>query len=120
MQACRNLAQKVHDKLLRPEDIDESLFADELETSHANELPDYPDLLIRTSGELRLSNFLLWVSVRGALLHGHAVARLRRGRIPRSAGLLPEQRQAVRRKEIVAQRQSQAASAMWKACLNCQ
>ena len=62
MQACRNLAHKVHDKLLKPEDIDESLFADELETSHANELPDYPDLLIRTSGELRLSNFLLWQS----------------------------------------------------------
>jgi len=62
VQACRNLAQKVHDKLLKPEDIDESLFADELETSHANELPDYPDLLIRTSGELRLSNFLLWQS----------------------------------------------------------
>ncbi|XP_066307455.1 uncharacterized protein [Miscanthus floridulus] len=62
VQACRNLAQKVHDKLLKPEDIDESLLADELETSHANELPDYPDLLIRTSGELRLSNFLLWQS----------------------------------------------------------
>ncbi|CAD6229048.1 unnamed protein product [Miscanthus lutarioriparius] len=62
VQACRNLAQKVRDKLLKPEDIDESLFADELETSHANELPDYPDLLIRTSGELRLSNFLLWQS----------------------------------------------------------
>ncbi|XP_021313118.1 uncharacterized protein LOC8058935 isoform X1 [Sorghum bicolor] len=63
VQACRNLAQKVHDKLLRPEDIDETIFADELETSHANaELPNYPDLLIRTSGELRLSNFLLWQS----------------------------------------------------------
>ncbi|PAN27481.1 hypothetical protein PAHAL_5G083800 [Panicum hallii] len=61
VQACRSLAQKVHDKALRPEDIDESLFADELETSPAAELP-YPDLLIRTSGELRLSNFLLWQS----------------------------------------------------------
>lgn len=61
VQACRSLARKVHDKLLAPEDIDESLFADELETGHANELP-CPDLLIRTSGELRLSNFLLWQS----------------------------------------------------------
>ncbi|PWZ09788.1 Dehydrodolichyl diphosphate synthase 2 [Zea mays] len=65
VQACRSLAQKVRDKLLEPEDIDESLFAGELETSHANangnELP-YPDLVIRTSGELRLSNFLLWQS----------------------------------------------------------
>ncbi|CAL4953588.1 unnamed protein product [Urochloa decumbens] len=64
VQACRSLAQKVHDKVLRPEDIDESLFAAELETSPANEheLLPYPDLLIRTSGELRLSNFLLWQS----------------------------------------------------------
>jgi ditrans,polycis-polyprenyl diphosphate synthase len=63
VQACRSLAQKVHDRRLRPEDIDESLFAAELETSPADEheLP-YPDLLIRTSGELRLSNFLLWQS----------------------------------------------------------
>ncbi|KAF8717063.1 hypothetical protein HU200_026174 [Digitaria exilis] len=61
VQACRSLAQKVQDKVLRPEDIDESLFADELETSPADELT-YPDLLIRTSGELRLSNFMLWQS----------------------------------------------------------
>ncbi|CAO1942341.1 unnamed protein product [Urochloa humidicola] len=65
VQACRSLAQKVQDKVLRPEDIDGSLFAAELETSPATaneqELP-YPDLLIRTSGELRLSNFLLWQS----------------------------------------------------------
>uniref|UniRef100_A0A0A9ETI9 Alkyl transferase n=1 Tax=Arundo donax TaxID=35708 RepID=A0A0A9ETI9_ARUDO len=61
VQACRKLAQKVQGKLLGPEDIDESLFAEELETSPAGEYP-YPDLLIRTSGELRLSNFLLWQS----------------------------------------------------------
>ncbi|KAL6840292.1 hypothetical protein ACP4OV_030102 [Aristida adscensionis] len=64
VQACRKLAQKVQGKQLRPEDIDESLLAGELETSasaSAGELP-YPDLLIRTSGELRLSNFLLWQS----------------------------------------------------------
>ncbi|KAM3262786.1 hypothetical protein ACQJBY_053103 [Aegilops geniculata] len=58
VQACRKLAQKVDAKLLRPEDIDESLFADELQTSETS----CPDLLIRTSGELRLSNFLLWQS----------------------------------------------------------
>ncbi|WVZ68094.1 hypothetical protein U9M48_017082 [Paspalum notatum var. saurae] len=62
VQACRSLAQKVHDKLLMPEDIDESLFAVELETGHANDELPCPDLLIRTSGELRLSNFLLWQS----------------------------------------------------------
>ncbi|CAL4973041.1 unnamed protein product [Urochloa decumbens] len=63
VQACQSLAQKVHDKVLKPEDIDESLFAAELETSPADEYEvPYPDLLIRTSGELRLSNFLLWQS----------------------------------------------------------
>ncbi|XP_062226577.1 cis-prenyltransferase 4, chloroplastic-like [Phragmites australis] len=61
VQACRKLAQKVQGELLRPEDIDDLLFAEELETSPAGEFP-YPDLLIRTSGELRLSNFLLWQS----------------------------------------------------------
>jgi undecaprenyl diphosphate synthase len=40
----------------RPEDVDEEALAAQL---YAPELPD-PDLLIRTSGELRLSNFLLW------------------------------------------------------------
>ncbi len=41
---------------VQPEDIDENAFAAQL---YAPELPD-PDLLIRTSGELRISNFLLW------------------------------------------------------------
>uniref|UniRef100_A0A8R7UPZ3 Alkyl transferase n=1 Tax=Triticum urartu TaxID=4572 RepID=A0A8R7UPZ3_TRIUA len=61
LQACQKLAQKAHNKLLRPEDIDKSLFADELEMSWTDEFP-YPDLLIRTSGELRLSEFMLWQS----------------------------------------------------------
>ncbi|MCL7033054.1 hypothetical protein MKW94_013607 [Papaver nudicaule] len=58
LQACRNMALKVKDGLVKPEDINESLFNEELETS-VTEFP-YPDLLIRTSGELRLSNFLTW------------------------------------------------------------
>ncbi|OAS21700.1 isoprenyl transferase [Paenibacillus oryzisoli] len=41
---------------LNPDELDESLFSSYMLTS---DLPD-PDLLIRTSGELRLSNFLLW------------------------------------------------------------
>ncbi|WP_339251621.1 isoprenyl transferase [Sporosarcina sp. FSL W8-0480] len=41
---------------IQPEDIDESLIESKLMTSH---LPE-PDLLIRTSGEVRLSNFMLW------------------------------------------------------------
>jgi undecaprenyl diphosphate synthase len=56
VDACRRLAGEVQAGRIRPEDIDESRFASALYTSA---LPD-PDLLIRTSGELRVSNFLLW------------------------------------------------------------
>ena len=41
---------------MRPEDVDDAALAQRL---YAPELPD-PDLLIRTSGERRISNFLLW------------------------------------------------------------
>ena len=58
VDAARGLAQAVREGRLRPEDIDETVFARQL---YAPELPD-PDLLIRTSGEQRLSNFLLWQS----------------------------------------------------------
>jgi undecaprenyl diphosphate synthase len=54
--AARRLARRVRDGELRPEDIDEQTFAESLMTG---DVPD-PDLLIRTSGELRVSNFLLW------------------------------------------------------------
>ena len=55
-RAARILAARVSSGELVPEDIDESAMADALFTRG---LPD-PDLLIRTSGEYRLSNFLLW------------------------------------------------------------
>ncbi|RLN00815.1 dehydrodolichyl diphosphate synthase 2-like [Panicum miliaceum] len=61
VQACRELAAKVQDKLLDPEDIDEAMLAGHLSTNVLGEFA-CPDLLIRTSGELRLSNFLLWQS----------------------------------------------------------
>ena len=54
--AAKKIAQKVKNGELDPERIDEKLFAQNL---YLPEVPD-PDLLIRTSGELRLSNFLLW------------------------------------------------------------
>jgi undecaprenyl diphosphate synthase len=54
--AARAIAQDVRAGRLEPADIDESYFATRLEQSH---LPD-PDLLIRTAGEMRVSNFLLW------------------------------------------------------------
>lgn len=55
-RACRQIAGKVSDGVLKPEDISESLLSRHMYTSG---LPD-PDLLIRTSGEMRISNFLLW------------------------------------------------------------
>lgn len=56
VRAIRRAAQDCVDGKLRPEQIDEQCFSGYLDTA---EVPD-PDLLIRTSGELRLSNYLLW------------------------------------------------------------
>ena len=52
------LARKVQQGELAPEAIDEQLISSHLDTGF---MPD-PDLVIRTSGEQRLSNFLLWQS----------------------------------------------------------
>src|SRR5690606_6684362 len=51
-QICRRIAEGT----LRPEDVTEDVITQNLQTS---QMPD-PDLIIRTSGEYRLSNFLLW------------------------------------------------------------
>jgi undecaprenyl diphosphate synthase len=56
LQACRLIAKQVQQGLIQPEEIDETLFSRHLYTAHVCD----PDLLIRTSGEMRLSNFLLW------------------------------------------------------------
>ncbi len=56
MRAVRRLAADCKEGKVRPEEIGEELFEDYLDTRR---IPD-PDLLIRTSGEQRLSNFLLW------------------------------------------------------------
>ena len=56
VRAAQLLAQDVQNGLIKPEDITEELFAKKLYTDGQ---PDV-DLLIRTSGEMRLSNFLLW------------------------------------------------------------
>jgi undecaprenyl diphosphate synthase len=58
VQAVKTLARDVAAGRLKPEDIDAALFARYLCTAG---MPD-PDLIIRTSGEYRLSNFLLWQS----------------------------------------------------------
>src|SRR5262249_23209709 len=54
--AGREIARRVRRGDLDPEQVDQSLVASHLGTAG---IPD-PDLLIRTSGELRISNFLLW------------------------------------------------------------
>jgi len=60
VDAARKISEKVKQNELKPEDVDESLFEKFLYTSH---LPKQePDLIIRTSGEERLSGFLLWQS----------------------------------------------------------
>ena len=58
VDAARRLAEQVRRGELAPDQIDETRFAGAL---YAPDLPD-PDLVIRTSGEQRLSNFLLWQS----------------------------------------------------------
>jgi undecaprenyl diphosphate synthase len=54
--AARSLVADAAEGRLRPEDVTEELLASRLYTAG---IPD-PDLLIRTSGEMRISNFLLW------------------------------------------------------------
>lgn len=56
VHAAKALAQKVEQGLLKADDIDETVFAQHLYTA---DMPD-PELLIRTSGEYRISNYLLW------------------------------------------------------------
>jgi undecaprenyl diphosphate synthase len=56
VRACQTIATQVQQGLIKATDIDEKLLSQHLDTAH---LPD-PDLLIRTSGEMRISNFLLW------------------------------------------------------------
>ncbi|ONH63620.1 Isoprenyl transferase [Streptococcus parauberis] len=60
--AVRNIAQDVLDANLNPGDITEDMIANYLMTDHLPYLYRDPDYIIRTSGELRLSNFLPWQS----------------------------------------------------------
>ena len=56
VDAARSLAQKVKDGQINPEDIDEQMFSDNLYTAGWAD----PDMVVRTSGEMRISNYLLW------------------------------------------------------------
>ncbi len=55
-EAVREIAKKAADGIISPEEIDENLISASLSTG---DIPD-PDLLIRSGGEMRISNFLLW------------------------------------------------------------
>ena len=56
LMAIKNLVNSAANQKIKPEDIDESFISHQLMTK---DMPD-PDLVIRTSGEFRVSNFLLW------------------------------------------------------------
>ena len=64
LRAALTLATRLSAGELAPEDVDEDVFAEGLWTA---DLPD-PDLVIRTSGEARLSNFLLWQTAYAEML----------------------------------------------------
>ena len=56
VRACKNIAKKVNNNELKIDDIDETVFANHLYTCEKKD----PDLVVRTSGEMRTSNFLPW------------------------------------------------------------
>ena len=64
VDAARGLAARAQAGELKPSDIDENVFMAELNTAG---VPD-PDLVVRTAGEKRLSNFLLWQSAYSELV----------------------------------------------------
>ncbi|MBN3884551.1 MULTISPECIES: isoprenyl transferase [unclassified Nostoc] len=63
LQACQAIAKLVQQGMLQPNEIDEQVFEKHLYTAGITD----PDLLIRTSGEMRLSNFLLWQMAYGEI-----------------------------------------------------
>ena len=89
--AARRLAEDVRKGRVDPAQVDERVFASYLSTRGMSD----PDLLIRTAGEMRISNFLLWqISYTEALDHSDALARLPRGRpVARVFGLRVAQAQ---------------------------
>ena len=64
LDAAKQLAQDVSAGKLETDEVDEERFSDYL---HTHDIPD-PDLIIRTSGEQRLSNFLLWQAAYAELI----------------------------------------------------
>jgi len=69
IQACKAIATQVQQGLLQPHEINESLFEQHLYTADVCD----PDLMIRTSGEMRISNFLLWQAAYAELYVTHTL-----------------------------------------------
>ncbi|EHN59552.1 isoprenyl transferase [Oenococcus kitaharae] len=59
VDAAQSLARQVQEGLIQPDQINDQLFQENLLTKQLGDLAN-PDLIIRTSGEKRISNFLLW------------------------------------------------------------
>ncbi len=94
LEAARALARRVGSGELLPEEVDEDRFEAGL---CGPGVPD-PDLIIRTAGERRLSNFLLWAGrLRGTALLPGALAGLRRGGLRRRPGRLSLAHPEIRR-----------------------
>lgn len=66
LRAVRDIAKDVKEGRLKPEEINYTNFEKKLFTSHLNKAD--PDLIIRTSGEVRISGFLLWQSAYSELV----------------------------------------------------
>lgn len=64
VRAAKEIAMAIKAGTLDPQDLDEAAFSDRLDTAG---LPD-PDIVIRTSGECRLSNFLIWQTAYAELI----------------------------------------------------
>ena len=69
-RAAQKMAKDCAEGKIKAEEIDESVFETYLDT---HGIPD-PDMMIRTSGEQRLSNYLLWRGIFGILFYGCALA----------------------------------------------
>ena len=91
-QATRAIVQQVADGQLSADDITEDTIAHNLTTSF---MPD-PDLLIRTGGEVRLSNYLLWQCAYTELYLRHFLARLWRTGLTQRNYRLPTEGEEIR------------------------
>ena len=69
VRATKKISSKILKGTIEIEQINEKLFSEHLDTNSQN----YPDLIIRTAGEKRLSNFLLWQSAYSELYFSEKV-----------------------------------------------